>query len=729
MPVSKCDPILKDAFRGIELNYKLNSTIASLPKNQKFSAEQLEGYLKKQGVSPYEIKASRLFDNFRGDNRTFTAGEWDQMNLGDQMFENKFTAGHESDSYAEISLGRKGEDPDADYRVKEFMATKQNKPTNLTHEFGDTMVETNELQTLKEEMENLRDEAGMTNLLDLMKTDKYKELNTKIRILEESDAGYTKPYHTQSQLGWNRVHQDEINGKPTTVLNELQSDWMQAERGPDGKPSGLVFESKAKKPKLREKSQEEIDFSKKFKVIEDKMNELRNQGINYDNDPKGEYEELVDQLVDLEDIRAERGYANAYEDDYTPASKIVADFPMKPEKFQQLMIVDAINESIENGTNRVAIPIQRENELVGTAGVTKVYENLDKQLKVIQKKLGKSNLELKISREDYDNFKFSIDDINYGPEEYYAKESHMLNLLEFSKDRDEVMKHYKTIRGNKEYSKEFRDSVGNNLSKEAEKPSNELHVIEVVQKPNTPVRWDVYGLISALGLTSSAMNMEAHQQEYKLKAGEAENALSRKFNISKEDATKALKGTRSGKGQKGETVKVDSKGYPLDVGKLPNVVKRQESEGNEDKILKAHKPTNRSGWTIGYGYDKSGRTLGGVIKDFKAAGIPIGKAKDFFKSKDISISKSQATKLGNVAWLGAYQTGVRIGLPMNKMPQDKREKVMSLLYRGDIKESDKTYRAKLFKLAKSGSVEEIDKAINNDSNIPEALANRWKKYK
>ena len=36
-------------------------------------------------------------------------------------------------------------------------------------------------------------------------------------------------------MGHRRVHLDTINGKATTVLNEFQSDWAQAER--DGRES------------------------------------------------------------------------------------------------------------------------------------------------------------------------------------------------------------------------------------------------------------------------------------------------------------------------------------------------------------------------------------------------------------------------------------------------------------------------------------------------------------
>jgi len=527
MPASKCDPILKEAFRGIELNYKLNSTISSLPKNQKFNAEQLEGYLKKQSVSPYEIKASRLFDNFIGDNRAFTAAEWDGMNLGEQMFDTKKTDVYvKGQDYARISLNRKGVDDDSKYRVKEFMASKSDKSTNLRHKFG------------------------------------------------END------YDTQSQLGWNRVHQDEINGKPTTVLNELQSDWMQAERQGAG-----LFESKGEKIK---------NDLKEIEKTYDELNKLeleyrkQNPGANMETIRNLEaYKKLNDKLIQL-DPDGTLTHGN---------HEIIADFPMKPEKFQQLMIVDAINESIENGTNRVVIPIQRENELAGTAGVTEFYESLypskeianqniinikefrlgemhkqvvdgeeltpkliksiskttgkdlksatkyevkqaledayqfnmnnaptdkevekyikSKMLPEIQKKLNKQGLDIKLSREKYEVGKIS--DFN-AFRDYFATQIERFdidskyNVLEdmeiFENEAGiklDSLDNFKAFAKEYNYTNELNETIGDKYNK------NELHVIEVVQKPNTPVRWDVYGLIAALGLTDTAIEMSKEE--------------------------------------------------------------------------------------------------------------------------------------------------------------------------------------------------------------------------
>ena len=50
------------------------------------------------------------------------------------------------------------------------------------------------------------------------------------------------------------------------------------------------------------------------------------------------------------------------------------------QEFVSLSRLDALNEAIENGTKRVAIPIERENELSGSAGVTKFYEQLNKKV-------------------------------------------------------------------------------------------------------------------------------------------------------------------------------------------------------------------------------------------------------------------------------------------------------------------------------------------------------------
>ena len=431
-------------FRGIEFTYKLDDVLDSLSPNQKFSSNQLKGYLLKQGVSPNEIKASKMFEGFENDNRALNASEWKSMS-GKQKFDAELT--HEYDN---ITLGKKGEGNDT-YRAKLFTSYPRDLPTNTSH----------------------------------FSTQAYANPTT----------GNPENNIQKSILGWNRVHQDEINGKPTTVLNELQSDWMQAERQGAG-----VFESKADK------------------------NTIATDGST---------------------------------------EKLIADFPMKPEKFQQLMIVDALNEAWENGTKRVAIPIERENELVGKEGVTKFYENLNKTvLPDIRKKLEKQGVRVKVSQEDYGSSELKAN--QNGGDLGLLKEKHIRDNLDIShlsdaELHDALRNVVKDIRNsllssrlsrsslealeNKgvdvegelfhklltgkyltpyarnlpSFAVDFfnsRSSKNNELSSFLKAhipgtPANRLHILEIEEVPNARVKWDVYGLLASLGLGGVASQSEA----------------------------------------------------------------------------------------------------------------------------------------------------------------------------------------------------------------------------
>lgn len=70
---------LDDIIQGIDFTYKMDDIISNLPKNQKFNAQQLNGYLTKQGVSPKEIEASGILEPYLNDSRAFTAEEWEIM--------------------------------------------------------------------------------------------------------------------------------------------------------------------------------------------------------------------------------------------------------------------------------------------------------------------------------------------------------------------------------------------------------------------------------------------------------------------------------------------------------------------------------------------------------------------------------------------------------------------------------------------------------------------------
>jgi hypothetical protein len=342
----------------------MDDIISNLPKNQKFNAQQLRGYLTKKGVSPKEIEASGILEPYLNDSRAFTAEEWEIMNS--EYGKHRFNIREIGDSpvgnlgrYSNVSLNKKGVETDT-YKERLFTSNKQKEDTNLRH--------------FSNEIED-----------------------------------------TQSLLGWNRIHQDNINGKNTTVLNEFQSDWLQAERQGAG-----VFKSNIRSIKP---------------LPDDVQSMIKAEGLTNEEIADADY--FADRLMTW----AEQGLITQSSVKSNP--NIIADFPMKPEKFHQLMIVDAINVAIKNGTKRVAIPIERENELAGTAGVTKFYDNLNKSiLPDIRKKLEKQGLRIKLSKEAYKN-----------------------------KDK-----------------------------KSGATYKNTLHIIEIEEIPNKRIKWDVYAVLSALGL-------------------------------------------------------------------------------------------------------------------------------------------------------------------------------------------------------------------------------------
>lgn len=421
---NSCNKLMKDAievagqeFKGIELNYKLDEVLGNLKPSMKFTAEQLKGYLLKQGVSHNEIKASKMFEGFETDNRALPISDW-VGNSGKQVLEKRERYG-----FDDITLGGKGSYTDT-YKVNEFMTTKQEKSTNLRH-----------------------------------------------RMDKEDGSDGDMDYEDMSQLGWNRVHQDTINGKPTTVLNELQSDWMQAERQGAG-----TFESKYEGQKNR--------FLNELNLTEKDFNELDPSEL-YNLARNREQEDFFMQLA---------------------RKNKIADFPLKPEKFQQLMIVDALNEAIENGTNRVAIPTVRHgNELVGTEGVTKFYQDLNKKvLPDIRKKLEKQGIRVKVSSEDYNGKQipgsFTLEASDTFIDRNFANLSNtdIINIENYLRNNEVGY-----------LSEDLLRQVNIALDLQSNN-KNKLHILEIEEVPNTKVKWDVYGLLSSIGLGAYAINSEAN---------------------------------------------------------------------------------------------------------------------------------------------------------------------------------------------------------------------------
>lgn len=642
---NNCNVLMKEAFDnylGIDMRYKLDDTLAALGK-QKLNATQLEGYLLKQGVSPKEIKQAGILENFRGDNRAFSGEDW--LSISGNQKVDTFRVAPEDAQFDSITLDSQGVHDSSKY--KEILSTVKAPSTN------------------KPDVPHFSEELPPS----------------------------------ESLLGWRRTHVQEIEGKPTLVLNEFQSDWAQTERAGRG-----TFESSAPKPSSSSMTKEEAKeifakysnsfFSAKQSADPDKSLSLEEIRYKYWDDwIYYRTESGPTELIEADKIR-NAGF-----------TKVVANFPMSEIKHHQFQIVGAIDDALKQGIDTIAIPIQRENELAGSAGVTKFYENLNKKvLPEIRSKLEKQGLKIKVDKTPYAN-------------------------------------------------------------------TNELWKLTVEEIPNKPVKWDVYGLIGALGL-SSMLAGDANAEELK----PSQVSISPKTNQQTQQQPQPIMGqmttqpevieqprqqmdegfslrkllesdklapevdeqsTASLFEQLGLVKKDDLGNYRVnkDIDEDSRVDMRKQMpktiQDQEGEYLTTHRPTKKSGWTIGRGYDSTGRKLQDIINDFTKAGISQQKAIAFFKHKPISINSTQSKALGDIAWQEKVKVAKSIGLPMEELDKEGFLKVMSLVYRGDIVKGDDGYRGRLYNYAKNGNIKAIDRFINTEARNMEGgsvLYNRWKKF-
>lgn len=283
----------------------------------------------------------------------------------------------------------------------------------------------------------------------------------------------------QSLLGWRRTHIDEINGKKTLVLNEFQSDWAQTERAGRG-----TFESNGNKIGLQEQLDKIMSREEYARLSSTPYKDLTDEQI-YKID---EYDTLGENL-DLD---------------------LVADFPMSEVKHHQFQIVGAINDAIKEGIDTVAIPIQRENELAGSKGVTKFYEGLNtKILPDIRKKLEKQGLKIKVDKKPY----------NGGQLDYSESFNRFINTELTQEERrdlgylqDLATNHLETRGVENESIYDAIESANtlDDLLKALQPTStNDLWTLTIEEVPNGKVKWDVYALLSSLGLGSAISQSEA----------------------------------------------------------------------------------------------------------------------------------------------------------------------------------------------------------------------------
>lgn len=452
----KCDKLFKEAFEGIEFRYKLDDTLEGLG-TQKFTAKQLEGYLLGKGVSPKEIKQSSIFDGMIDDNRALPADMWLNKS-GAQRVQEEGRFGYE-----DITLGRKGIEPESKYSVTTSYVKPTELPTNPPH-FGASEY-----------------------------YDKF------------GDEGTEK---TRSLLGWRRTHIDEINGKKTLVLNEFQSDWAQTERAGRG-----IFES---------------NVPSKDQVIE-----AENLVRNYLKENNITIHDVIQGRVKLPTDIAK---ADKLVENYDKTK--VADFPMSEIKHHQFQIVGAINDAIKEGIDTVAIPIQRENELVGSAGVTKFYESLNtKILPDIRKKLEKQGLKIKVDNKIYksgSNKDLNIDTVlNDLP--IFARDNDFADIDTINSkiiDYEHENGLIKSIEDLTKWAEEYRYDDLLEEYKRSIFNTNDLWTLTIEEVPNGKVKWDVYSILTALGLGSYATQSEANTKISK------EHSMEGKFELAKRVGSK-----------------------------------------------------------------------------------------------------------------------------------------------------------------------------------------------
>lgn len=303
----------------------------------------------------------------------------------------------------------------------------------------------------------------------------------------------------KSLLGWRRTHVDEINGKQSTVLNEWQSDWAQE------------LSSRSREPQVEPLLKREGELIVEINQLKEnraKSGPMSTEG----NSLQTQIKTLDDELTSIQ--------SSLY---YREHRQILEDFPMSPKKFHQYQIVASIDEAIKNGTKRVVIPIERENELVGSEGVTKFYDSLNiKILPEIRKKLEAQGMKLNVHKEGYGlpSITSKIDediaeleiyarntdmpvDISKLIDAYYTGDSSAIDDAFFEladKVDDDMLEELQNIHMKMLYS----PVVKNNRS---------LHVIDIEEIPNKPIKWDVYSTLGAIGLGSMAEKLKEQEKQ------------------------------------------------------------------------------------------------------------------------------------------------------------------------------------------------------------------------
>lgn len=244
----------------------------------------------------------------------------------------------------------------------------------------------------------------------------------------------------ENLIGWNRTSAESFEGRNVLMLHEFQSDWAQTERAGRGvfkknvgKPAGGVIDGSdvhaAANRYYLENGYKKTDawkknFKKKVLVYDENTDRI---GVNATELREAVSKDEFDLILK----------------DYNP--KETADFDMGDKQFNQLMIVDALDQAMKKGLDTVMIPINRSGDLAGTEGVTKFYNQLDKTiLPGIRKKLAKEGMKIetrrvknsptstlgyqdKVTDDDWD---FVMDAIDFNGDVSYFDGARMDDILE-----------------------------------------------------------------------------------------------------------------------------------------------------------------------------------------------------------------------------------------------------------------------------------------------------------
>ena len=377
----------------INITQKMERLLDELPQDRKMTSQQLKGWLQKQGVTEHELEMSGLnymTDPAQGMTRGSQSIEGWRSYI-DKLFSNRHkvnrttrTVEDDKGMYENISYRKGGEtDPN-------FMAESQ--------------------------------AIGIASA----------DAKSRRAPITHQVAGQAEP--GQAELGHRRVGVQTVAGEKATVLHEIQSDWAQQsrQRGTPFKKEVQEYANNRKKLKTNIppeekkklvarnlelegkypdvtmgdmlKSNDEVPYSESdlFDWSDTTIagrpavkNELSGETwVKSSDDTKWEIAHVDGESADPEKLK--RMYPDI--DIYSRNDGIV-DYPTTQKKYTQWQVAETINTAIENGTNRVVIPIDRHfNDLLGTKGVTKAYENMEKPIKELVKKLQKQGMDIEFNR-------------------------------------------------------------------------------------------------------------------------------------------------------------------------------------------------------------------------------------------------------------------------------------------------------------------------------------------